>query len=440
MRRLGAQLGKGPTLGGAAIGGAKLIQPINTTGMHAYQIEGARFMRARKRAILADEAGTGKTLQALRALCWPALIVCPASAGPVWIDQARRWVPDMKISLIDSGFVRAPSSGAYVVSYDSLPDEPGSSLACAQIVYDEAHWSKGEDTLRFERCLRLTKKARGAWALTGSPLPSHPPDLRGICRMVGLPLFEDDDEFGRLFGLYKGSSGMRWAAEPPGAEVIRERLKPFFLRRTRREVLPALPEKIYSIVPCKVPEDLIDTLAEIDATWSTLDPLELPQFDKMTALRSALANSRIEDMLRVVNEHEASSRDGMIVFSAFVEPLKALEGRERWAIIHGETPVAERFRLTEAFQRGDLRGLGMTIGTGGVTYTLTRAKHLLFASLAYTPDTNEQAEDRAMRIGQEDNVKITLLISDHPLDYRLLDILTCKRTRKAALFTSPAEG
>ena len=117
----------------------------------------------------------------------------------------------------------------------------------------------------------------------------------------------------------------------------------------------------------------------------------------------------------------------LVIFSAHLAPLDALLGREGWAVITGCASPEKRQEIVRAFQAGQLKGVGVSIKAGGAGITLTKAWKALFVDLDWTPASNWQAEDRLARIGQESNkVEIARMVSDHPLDLHIHNILVEK--------------
>jgi len=145
-------------------------------------------------------------------------------------------------------------------------------------------------------------------------------------------------------------------------------------------------------------------------------------------MRAQLAQDRIPAMLEVVESYE-DAESPLLVFSYHRAPIEALEGREGWATITGSTNNARRDEIVAAFQAGELRGVGLTIRAAGVGLTLTRASTSLFVDLDWVPTWNVQAEDRIHRIGQTaSSVQIVRMVSDHPLDLRVHELLAGKIT------------
>lgn len=458
--------------------------------LYPFQREGAIWLRERSEALLGSGLGLGKTCQALVAHPpgRPLLVVCPAVVKGVWVREANRWRPDLEPIVCEGrlGF-RWPGNGQMVVvNWDVLPPtleewqearqivgsivgffladtheidrvaflQPSYETAFGRVsnattvVADEAHCAKERKAKRTVRFRALSKLARDAggrcWLLTGTPLLNRPPELWTVLSMADLHYraFGYWEQFTRSFGGYKKQvtrTRSVWFWGQPD-QTVPERLRSVMLRHERKDVLPELPEKTWQDIECAFPPKYVKEWDElcrrIDESGLWEDPESLPGFEGFSKARVNLALSKIPTMLEIVEEYE-EQEEPLIVFSAHREPIDTLAKRAGWAVITGDTSAAKRTEIEESFQRGELRGLGAMIQAGGVGITLTRACRVLFVDLGWTPALNEQAEDRAMRIGQTRGVLIMRLVSRHALDAHIHTLLTGKdaliaRTVRAA--------
>jgi len=313
------------------------------------------------------------------------------------------------------------------------------------VVFDEAHWIKNSHSLRGLRCRAIARAAmeRGGrvWLVTGTPMQNEPKELWSLLSVADLAreAFGSWDTFVDCFdGKPKMFGGKRagYAWGQPKADVP-ARLQRVMLRRSKAEVLPQLPAKMWRELPVTIDKR---TIAQCDAylrreggVESIAERMEKQllagdevKFDGMSAAREALAKAKIPALVALVEELEAVN-EPVIVFSWHRKPIDELAKRRGWAVITGDVTAEKRKPIVERFQAGKLRGLALTIGAGAESITLTRANQVVFVDLAFKPSANEQAEDRACRLGQIRGVVVTILKADHPLDRRVVDILTRKR-------------
>jgi hypothetical protein len=197
------------------------------------------------------------------------------------------------------------------------------------------------------------------------------------------------------------------------------------LRRTKDEVLGDLPPKLYDprIVPVSLTRAENDEVREAEQAF--LDAGNDVDFNCLSKARAILAKAKIPALNALVDEYEAAG-EPLVVFSCHRAPVDQLASREGWALITGDTPNEKRTAIEDAFQRGELRGIGASVRAAGIAITLTRAANCIFVDRAWTPGLNLQAEDRLSRIGQTRPVNIIQLIAEDSLDQRVEEIISEK--------------
>ncbi|MDR7461763.1 MAG: DEAD/DEAH box helicase [Armatimonadota bacterium] len=420
--------------------------------LYPHQRAGVAWLAVRRRALLWDEMGLGKTAQALLALPpgRPVLVAAPKAVVSVWLAEARRWRPDYRAAAADHRAPRWPEPGEILVaSYSTLPVMTSGPLSATVLIADEAHYIKNRRAQRTQKWAALRDAVRRdassiVWALTGTPLLTHPPDLWGVLQAAGLER-EALGSWPQFVDLFDGRmverGRRRWMVWGRPDPSVPERLRRVSLRRTRREVLPDLPTKAYREIRVRVDRDAVAASAEALAALAErgleLDDLEALRRDKVafsqiSSVRASLCTAKIPALLDLVETYE-ESEEPVVVFSAHRAPIDALAGREGWAVITGDTPAAERSRAVEAFQAGALRGIAGTTGAMGVGVTLTRASHVIVVDRDWTPAANAQAEDRVCRIGQDRGVLITDIVAEGTLDERVASVLRTKQALIAGI-------
>lgn len=429
-------------------------------GLYAFQRVGVQWLATRSGALLADDMGLGKTLQTLASIPAnaPVLVVCPAVAKSVWRGEVKKWRPHLSTEVLSGrGSFRWPNPGEVIaINYDILPPvhEEGCKdekcQGCAAflksapenlvLIADEAHAlksSKAQRTKRFRALSLVTRRKGGrAWVLTATPLLNNPPELWAVAQACGCAeeAFGSWKEFVRLFkGFKKPFGGYSWGTPDQGE--VEERLRRFMLRRTKVDVAKDLPRKTRQIVEVEIdrktlqlcdklldeikidPDKVVDLLEENDS--------KIP-FELWSKVAAALATAKIPALIDVVSEYEEAG-EPVVAFSAYRAPVDTLGKRDGWETITGDTTHAERGRIVEAFQAGELKGVACTIQAGGVAITLTRSCNAVFNDIMPTPGLNVQAEDRINRIGQKRPCSIKILVANHKLDERLAAITIAKQ-------------
>jgi SWI/SNF-related matrix-associated actin-dependent regulator 1 of chromatin subfamily A len=329
-----------------------------------------------------------------------------------------------------------------VTNYDILPNEselPANVPADLVVICDEVHViknSKAQRTVRTRAILATARKNGGrTWGLTATPMLNKPTELWNLLAAFGLEreVFGSWPRFVRLFnGVRNEWGGMIWGEPEPEVATLLQRVS---LRREKIEVMKDLPPKTRTARTVDIPKKLTK---QLDKVWDKVKNADWDDifdggkgglgiaFEEISAARAALAEAKIPAMLELVESYEEQEVP-IVVFSAHLAPLHELAKREGWAMISGDTPPEKRTQIENDFQAGLLRGVAASIKAGGVAITLTRASNAIFVDLLWTPSLNDQAEDRLYRIGQANAVLITRLMANHPLDERVMELLTEKQ-------------
>jgi hypothetical protein len=332
------------------------------------------------------------------------------------------------------------------------------------LVCDEAHFLKNPKSQRNNAFRALADVAQRVWLLTGTPLPSRPPELWAVLDAADLAerafgLFGD---FATLFGAQEVAIE-RWDSKAKEKKTIRhlewpkerdaeaERriseeaqasLARVMLRRTKAQKLD-LPDKVYRTVPVSISQKATtlleqaraQVLAELGVDLALDEDVdEKVPFSAIAQVRAEVAMAKLPALLELLDLHEEAG-ERILVFSSHIAPLRKVAARKGWATITGETPQKERREAERAFQAGELVGIACSTLAAGTALTLHRATVEVFLDRDWVPANNAQAEDRAHRIGTDHVVTVEDLVSDHPIDRHVTEVLTRKARLIAVTFT-----
>lgn len=424
------------------VAAAALQDPL-TDGrlLFAHQRAGARWLLARRGAVLADAMGLGKTLTALaaaRAMVRLAdcrvVVVAPAGLHPHWRQEA------LCLGLV-----------LELHSWARLPRElpPAGCVLLA----DEAHFAQNLSARRTQAFLRLARhpRLRAAWLLTGTPMTNgRPVQLFPLLAAIGHPLAADQRRFETLYchGHWQERRGLRhWHAQ--GAtrlEELHRLVRPLVLLRSKQQCLD-LPPKHRCTHPVDLPpseaqrfQRLVDG-AVADYRKRVAQGLVRSDAETLaifTALRQIASQAKVAAVVALVAELMAQG-EAVVVFTGFVSTARALapaltrQGQDPVALTGG-VPPRHRQLLVDAFQEGQRPALIATFGTGGLGFTLHRARHVVLVERPWTPGEAEQAEDRCHRIGMGASLTshwMQLGMADQLVD----DLLASKSARISEVFT-----
>jgi superfamily II DNA or RNA helicase len=434
-----------------------------------YQREGfvwmARLTEWGGGGCLADDMGLGKTLQALalllhRAKAGPALVVAPTSVGFNWVREAERFAPSLRVHSYREAererlLEELTAGDVLVASYGLLArDVEGfARVAWATLVVDEAQAAKNPDTARAKALRTLQAQARVA--LTGTPVENRLGELWSLYQIVFPGLLGSREAFrGRFILPIERDKDAQ--ARASLARVVR----PFLLRRTKAQVARELPPRIETVVPVVLSEEerrlYEDARLAALARLAEAGPEERFEFlAALTRLRllachprlgdadSPVPSSKLERLLELVAELRAEGGRAL-VFSQFVKHLalvrEALEARGvPLQYLDGQTPAAEREVRVAAFQRGEGDVFLISVKAGGTGLNLTAADHVIHLDPWWNPAVEDQATDRAHRIGQTKPVTVSRLVSEGTIEEAILKLHAEKRELANSLL-SEADG
>lgn len=420
--------------------------PPSAHKLKPFQIEGVKWLWSRRNGLLGDQMRLGKSVQSIVAIPpnAPVVAACPATLKGNWRDEFPKWRPEFKRDILSGrNSFRWPKPGEVVITnYDILPEDIAEPAPDGLVVLgDEAtavKSNKSKRHKRFESLCTAALRAHGrAWELTGTPLMGSPYELWNILKAADLEkeAFGHFGKFLYLFNGVQGRFGITYGLPRPEA---RDCLKKVMLRRTAREVLPQMPEPhikdIYIDIPSDVKKlcdravallkeqgiDLEGALDRVDAT-----ALAGAEFEEVAIARKALATAKIPALLELVEAHE-EAEEPLLVFSAHRPPIDILGQRRGWEAISGGVKVSQRPETQKRFQAGLLKGVAMTIRSGGLGLTLTRSSNVIMVDLDWVPDMNKQAMARPNGVDRVEGFVVSRLIANHALDARTLQILDMK--------------
>lgn len=396
------------------------------------------YLRSNRQGLLTDEMGLGKTISGLMALPEhsAALVVCPAALKGNWEREAKVWRPDLTpVVLKGRGSFRFPAPGEIVITNyellpkpDALSEMAGDCAHRVNVIVDEAHYLKRAKTIRSKsyRALRKLVVEQGgtSWLMTGTPMITKPMDLWGVLESAGLArrAYGSFGYFANVWGGFKGRFGYEWNPRQIKPGPAQSCLAGVSIGRKRVDVLPDLPAKRWSDFFVKVPKGVgeldrktMDELIECGEDVETIRKNKA-LVGQLASARRDLASAKANAAKDYIEEVLEGGGGPLVVFSAHKDAAYRLGNQSGWEAITGETPAAERTRIVEAFQAGELVGIAGTIGAMGTGLTLTRSHRMIFIDLDWSPANNAQAEDRINRIGQKNACEYIRIVADCEVD------------------------
>ncbi|TCP23424.1 SNF2 family DNA or RNA helicase [Scopulibacillus darangshiensis] len=429
------------------------LEPV----LRDYQKHGYKWMKNLARygfgGILADDMGLGKTLQSITYILselsdiqkrnLPVLILCPSSLTYNWLSEITKFASDIQAVIID---------GTKTERYKILKDLTGVDVIITSypllrsdikwyekqsfhtVFFDEAQAFKNPVTQTAKAVKKL--KANHCFALTGTPVENALEELWSIFHIIFPELFLGLREFSTL-----------------SREKIARRIKPFLLRRKKEDVLSELPGKMASMDSAELLPDQKklygaylaklrhDTLKHLDK--DTLQKNRIKILAGITRLRQICchpalfvdgykgSSAKFEQLKKILEESRLSGRR-VLIFSQFTKMLELI-GRElsnqgrSFFYLDGQTPSEERMERCQRFNAGECDIFLISLKAGGTGLNLTGADTVILYDIWWNPAVEEQAADRAYRIGQTKVVQVIKLVARGTIEDKMNDLQEKKR-------------
>ena len=437
----------------------ELDGPIPLEGvLRDYQKVGFRWFQLLAKykfgGILADDMGLGKTLQSIafiesvlpdvRTRNLPVLIVCPASLLYNWRNELKKFAPHIQVQVIDGNktkrinlWKQTSHADVIITSYPTLrmDTELYRNRLFHTLFLDEAQAFKNPVT-KTAKAVKMIK-ADYRFALTGTPIENALDELWSIFHVVFPELLPSRRAFSEL-----------------SHDNIAKRVRPFILRRMKQDVLKELPEKtetiLYSELQMEQKKLYATYLAELkqDALKhlkkGNLQRNRIRILAGLTRLRQLCchpalfvegykgSSAKFEQLMELLEESRTSGRR-VLIFSQFTQMLAIVRGRliregTSYFYLDGQTSSEERVELCDRFNNGEGNLFLISLKAGGTGLNLTGADTVILYDLWWNPAVEQQAANRAHRMGQENEVHVIRLIAKGTIEEKITQLQHKKKS------------
>ncbi|MDR1050621.1 MAG: DEAD/DEAH box helicase [Deltaproteobacteria bacterium] len=447
--------------------------------LRPYQREGLAWLKTLSGlglgACLADDMGLGKTMQVLALLlllkkedpgAGPSLLVAPASLLSNWRSEAKKFAPSLRLAIFHPSETSRDTLERWEADPESLRDkfdlvvisyamvhrkkEALAKFAWRLVILDEAQAIKNPDTAQSRAVRQIPGLSRVI--LTGTPVENNLTDLWSLFNFLNPGLLGGLKKFAETVSMLEASGASDVYAP------LRRLVSPYLLRRlkTDRRIITELPDKIERNLTCYLTNEQAKLYATV--VREVEEALQTAEFKG--PLRNTLVLRSLMRLKQVVNHpaqltgdanwlpersgkfmclaelcQEMSERqDRLLLFTQFKEIIPALEAHladvfgAPGLVLHGSTPVAQRRRIVETFQSEDGPPfLILSLKAGGVGLNLTNARQVVHFDRWWNPAVEDQATDRAYRIGQKKNVLVHKCVTQGTLEENIDALLKSKR-------------
>jgi hypothetical protein len=428
--------------------------PLLAHDLYPYQPLGINFLMQNESALLADEMGTGKTVMttvALKILVHKvrvrhALIVCPLSVLRVWNQHLEDWAPELKVTFVRGNHStrsmdwKTPAH-VYVTTYDTLRSDIDRGILPADqldkfdvVVLDEAQNVKNRTSGRTKAIKRL--KARQRWALTGTPVENKLEDVVSLFEFLRPGYLTSFDLYGAR---------------------IKEKIKPYFLRRLKKDVLQELPPIIKQEDWLELDSDqraAYERIArqakeELSALGSHVTKMhimvQLQRLKQICNFAPGKTTSPKLDKLKEQLENIIESNQKVIVFSQYIgegidKLSQVLEPYGVARIVGGQTETLRNEEIDKFKKRSDVPILLASVKAGGVGLTLTEASYVIHFDHWWNPAVMWQAEARVHRPGQKGNKDNVVNVYSYWVSDTIEERIYNALKQKGLLFADVVDG
>jgi SNF2 family DNA or RNA helicase len=429
-----------------------------------YQRVGIEWLKQANDRLLGDDAGLGKTYEAIKAadelLLANRLVICPAVARLVWPNEIRKWsLFDYDVIVLEPGApLPKPSSHprTVIVAFDTISSSRDHHVVewlRAQswdvVIIDEGHKlaNPGSNRTkriygkRLDRVGGIIERAARVWVLSGTLTPNHSAELYTHAKTLfpttmRLEYFEFVEKFCR----FRDTQWGRVIIGSNRTRELRELMAPHVLRRRKQEVLPELPPLDFVAVPI--------ALDPVKSPWDELLPLagdgeELQALldnppPALTSFRRELGRLKVHACAEYIEDLLEAGVPKIVVFAHHTDVIRDLAGAlgdHGPVTFMGATTERDRASAITKFQNEpDTRVFVGQLDACGTAITLTAAKDVVFVECSWVPGTNYQAASRCHRLGQRDGVLARMLYVPKSLDERIMRVFRRKAQDIAELW------
>ncbi len=425
-----------------------------------YQLEGFQWLSQMAHwgvgACLADDMGLGKTIQGLallldRAKQGPSMVCAPASVVRNWYHEARKFAPTLNPLVFGEADRKEMLDNLQpfdllLVSYGLLQQESEllTERHFSTVILDEAQAIKNRSTKRSQAAMQL--QADFKIITTGTPIENHLGELWNLFNFLNPGLLGSLDHFNETYAI-----PIERYQDRERRNQLRKLIQPFILRRRKNDVLDELPEKTEITLTVELsPEERAfyealrrQAVSNIENAGGGANDNRFKILAELMKLRQAachpkmvkpesdLPSSKLNLFAETVEELRAEGHKAL-VFSQFVKHLKIIEEWVKQAgisyqYLDGSTPMGQRDKAIRAFQAGEGDLFLISLKAGGFGLNLTAADYVLHLDPWWNPAVEDQASDRAHRIGQQRPVTIYRLVTEDTIEEKIVKLHADKR-------------
>jgi SWI/SNF-related matrix-associated actin-dependent regulator 1 of chromatin subfamily A len=431
----------------------------------SHQKESIEKLVCNNKFILADDMGLGKTtatvIASIETGAKKILIICPATLKINWqreiamytkattfIVDGKDWQDGYQYYIINYDIIKnfhevedkkkkkKAEEDEYIFTEEEIEfqkhiEEAGFDL----IIIDEAHYISNPKTQRTKLVNDIAEKTKRLWLLTGTPMTSRPINYFNLLKLIDAPIAQNWQLYVKRYckGFrFKVKGRYIWKTDgASNLEELRDRTKPYVLRRLKTEVLD-LPDKIITPIYLELKSKTYEDLMGEYLNWSENEGQDMSlavHITKLMKMRVLLSLEKIPVTIEII-ERLLEQEKKVIVFTNFTESLETIAyhfGKSA-VTLDGRMSKTKRQASVDQFQEDPKKKVFVSnLKAGGVGITLTAAEAVVMNDISFVPSDHGQAEDRAYRYGQKNSVSVYYPIFENTFERIIYEMLSRKK-------------
>ncbi len=426
----------------------EIPKDLNAT-LRDYQVSGFEFFKTLSDyqfgGILADEMGLGKTIQTIAFLLSnkdkKSIVITPTALIYNWKNELEKFAPTLKVRLLHAAkserekiLDNIDNDDVILTTYTTYKNDIDKykNISFDYCIIDEAQNIKNPDAIITKAIKNVNAKVR--FALTGTPIENNLMELWSIFDFIMPGYLYNKSKFKSIF-----------VNNDKNIIELKNLIKPFILRRTKKEVITELPDKIeqkiiidlekehkraykgyVNLITRKIKENNQDNIT----VFSYLTKLrQLCLSPELMVKNYQGKNSKLDVLINIIND---SSDEKILVFSQFTKVLEVIgkrlnEENISYSYLDGKTSAKDRVKLVEEFNTNNNKVFLISLKAGGTGLNLTSANIVVHFDPWWNPAVEDQASDRAHRIGQKNVVNVIKLIAKDTAEERVINLQETKK-------------
>jgi len=449
---------------------AEIKIPNISGSLLPYQMAGVSYAHQARRCFIADDMGLGKTLQALATLeycaslgedVYPAIVMCPSNLVLNWKAEVEKWIPSRKATVVtDRSFFPEEEHDIIVIGYANIHHWVKNLKGYKSLICDESHYLKTPTAQRTKAAIKISKtiKSGVVLCLTGTPVTNRPAEYASQLEIIGRL-----NELGGTWGFYRRYCGAfkdKWGhwntSGATNLQELNEILRSLcYIRRTKEQVLPELPDVIHDrhVVSLsekhkaeykKAEDDIVEYLVQrakeiaIEIGKSPYSAAVVAKIKaesnihlvKLSVLRRLAAKGKMDSIKEWVKT-QIEAGEKVVIAAHHRDVVDFLANEFGGLKIQGGMDVQDVEKAKKEFQTlstEEAPVIVLSMQAAKTGHTLTAAQKVLFVELPWTPADVDQLYSRCHRLGQKGSVMVTYAIATGTVDEQIYDLIQSKRS------------